>query len=571
MAAKIDDAVYHFENHDGRLLLVRDEWNAFRHRYADLDNREIHSASVALTPKVIQRIERHLDSLLLEQQSQLERLDALKNDFFLLQSMHQDMPFSVAGMGFFTHQNADRLNPLPEAKRLSSIQALNQKTLRALQEATQTRRKTLKYFEPLEKPLPLFRPERFSDQWIASVQLERATQVLLGDHSLRRDWVIDAGPLNDWSPASKSLCDPRVKLQQLESSKTEWILNHLEHPTHSMGYPLLLALAQREVIRSALNTDHLLLLVPAPTLEASDGDEMNYDALPQYRQETNAFQHAKNEAEAFFCSLGADDSGWLSLSSAVDEWLEIRTAAKEHRPVRLRKAQGLPEGWGGVDGLMIEQTGQSDLLALNTAASQIDQLEQTLAEKYGYNLIQKNCVTALILSVNEVFAGNEAPAFGGHISPFASQSFIPFRFFELVKTRYRLVQLEAHRAFRHRLLDALKERDFGEWKALFENFTLTAEAYTQRPEDGAFLFFTEQSIWLRPLAGAINLGYATGVALVGLLEAPFDQGQRLKAGGSGMLFSLPELAGWNIRKGSYSETGLLRALEQTDFAITPQP
>jgi hypothetical protein len=43
---------------------------------------------------------------------------------------------------------------------------------------------------------------------------------------------------------------------------------------------------------------------------------------------------------------------------------------------------------------------------------------------------------------------------------------------------------------------------------------------------------------------------------LGLFGLPIDEGRLLMAGARGVLFSLPEIALWNIRKGSYTEATL---------------
>jgi hypothetical protein len=55
----------------------------------------------------------------------------------------------------------------------------------------------------------------------------------------------------------------------------------------------------------------------------------------------------------------------------------------------------------------------------------------------------------------------------------------------------------------------------------------------------------------RPLLGLANLGYAAARSLYGLAAAPFDGAKRLRAAGAGAWYSLPELAFFNIRKGTF--------------------
>jgi hypothetical protein len=96
-----------------------------------------------------------------------------------------------------------------------------------------------------------------------------------------------------------------------------------------------------------------------------------------------------------------------------------------------------------------------------------------------------------------------------------------------------------------------QEIDWRLW--LRESNTLTSSIYRPREGDSAFLMFTEHAFWTRPLLGTLNLGYALATTSAGLITAPTDDGVLLKEGLFGMLFSIPELGLWNIRKGTFNE------------------
>ncbi|SMG62886.1 secreted protein [methanotrophic bacterial endosymbiont of Bathymodiolus sp.] len=61
---------------------------------------------------------------------------------------------------------------------------------------------------------------------------------------------------------------------------------------------------------------------------------------------------------------------------------------------------------------------------------------------------------------------------------------------------------------------------------------------------------------MRPIFGSINLAVATTMSIYGSLSLAFDSGKALKDGTMGILMSLPELAFFNIRKGSYKHLSL---------------
>jgi len=86
--------------------------------------------------------------------------------------------------------------------------------------------------------------------------------------------------------------------------------------------------------------------------------------------------------------------------------------------------------------------------------------------------------------------------------------------------------------------------------ALRESNTLTSTVYESNRQDSFFLFFTD-ALPVRPLLGAANLAAGLGASAAGLALLPFDGGYALLSGVKGALFSLPELAFVNLRKGTF--------------------
>jgi hypothetical protein len=128
-------------------------------------------------------------------------------------------------------------------------------------------------------------------------------------------------------------------------------------------------------------------------------------------------------------------------------------------------------------------------------------------------------------------------------------NFIPFLSADAVRREYRVVASERWPSFRERRVAAQEARE-PRWRVrLRESNTLTATAYRPPSSDSAFLFFTDAAWPARPLFGAANLLYATGAGVLGLATWPTDGGRRLSSGAWGIVFSLPELAFINMRKG----------------------
>ena len=92
--------------------------------------------------------------------------------------------------------------------------------------------------------------------------------------------------------------------------------------------------------------------------------------------------------------------------------------------------------------------------------------------------------------------------------------------------------------------------DDSAWVRLRESNTWTSTLYRPDERDSYFVFFTDESVLWRPLQGVANLLAGFGKAGLGLARLPFDGGRDMSAGLRGAVFSLPELAFFNIRKGS---------------------
>jgi len=139
---------------------------------------------------------------------------------------------------------------------------------------------------------------------------------------------------------------------------------------------------------------------------------------------------------------------------------------------------------------------------------------------------------------------------GGHVDVDGTLAFIPAAWSRAVRETYAVAETVLFPSYRLAGLAQLYARDGGIGVRLREANTLTSTLYRRNPADSAFLFFTDDAVATRPLLGALNLAAGFGASAAGLLAAPADGGALLRAGLSGMLWSLPELVFFNVRKGS---------------------
>jgi len=144
---------------------------------------------------------------------------------------------------------------------------------------------------------------------------------------------------------------------------------------------------------------------------------------------------------------------------------------------------------------------------------------------------------------------------GGYVDPDAALNFIPAVSAAAVRERYAVTEVAEIRSYRRASLEAMSRREGALRVFLRESNTLTSTLYRKPRADSAFLFFTDEAVAARPLFGALNLVTGVGVAAAGLAMLPVDRGATLRSGLTGALWSLPELAFFNIRKGTFPDAG----------------
>ena len=170
-------------------------------------------------------------------------------------------------------------------------------------------------------------------------------------------------------------------------------------------------------------------------------------------------------------------------------------------------------------------------------------------DRNAYHLLTKNCVTALFELINEAITGQPDNPLGGFINP--KMNFIPFQAFDSVQKTYSVVSIRELPGYRQEQLSKMYNREVDSWVYARESNVFSSSLYNPNPDDAWFVFFTDDAVLLRPLFGVVNTLAGTSQSVLGLLRWPFDEGRAIKIGVRGVLASLPELAFFNIRKGSY--------------------
>jgi len=530
VALRLGDRAFHYQaRHDGQLRLKRDPWPAFLVHYNLLGNRSLARARLALPPDRVTALEARLDRLHAVEGRHRAVSKALAFERRVLEALAAgEEEAAVEGGGLFAGSlRAAAPEGDPHGLRL----------LAALDAAPGTS-PDLPPVPRTSEPLPPLALER--DRYALTPDLagERMRERLLLAAAL--DAIARARPLAPGLliAASERPLSPgerrwlRLGAVRLESR----IAALLGSRRPDRGHALLVATARHRAALASLGAGRLLTLDPfasAPLRPEDEGLRVSPEPLARLAADLG---RAHELLHAHTVASGAVGEGaWHALETAAARLHEAERGLALGSPLRVEDARPVPSRRGPLP-LAVLGLGPPDPAALQRARDNLQRYDAALAQLYDYDLLTRNCATELagLLGVAD-----------------APGAFVPALFFDAAARRLPVADTRSVPSHRLRRLAAMRATTHPLWLQLREGNVLSSTLYGGAPEDGAFLFFTDDVFWPRPLYGAANLGYAALYTGGGLLRAPFDGGETFVRGARGVLFSLPELAFANLRKGSF--------------------
>jgi hypothetical protein len=549
-AARLGETVFHYQFFsDGLFLLVNDPWEGFRHLYNDLQNRSVTLTRVPLSRDGYDRIRSHFFTRYVLQERRLLLLDQLTEEQGLLRRLAAgEDALEVEGLGFFSESQAGD----PHALELKDIVVgrfgelwLSESLLAVTAQLGKT---SFRGAAPGDRPVDAPAPPEPRPGW--SVRLRellalREALVLLGEaRTLADDALLTAddngGPLTDRE---------RLAGEEYRRQLADTVLTLLASDRPDRGTALLLQMARYQALSRSLETGVLATLDPFSDL--AERVHLDYGAdspLLEARAELAAYRGA------FVLDAGLRGTAYNRIEAAQGRLSELEQSRRRRAPARVEEGHLLPRR-GRAIRTGLQGTPEEFSRAARVATANRDFSRKELEQTYRYNLFTRNCVTEIVRDVNESFENREQELedLGGALEPGTKLSFIPFRLTAAVRAAFPAAETALLPSYRLRQLDRLYQRS-GPLVWLRENNTLTSTLYTPSwAEDSVFLFFTDDVVAPRPLLGTLNLLYATVHAAGGLLLAPVDRGGLLTRSLRGMLYSLPEIAFFNIRKGSFRD------------------
>lgn len=589
VALRIGDAIYHYQHVDhGLIRVVKNDPADFEFLYRYLHNRSIYLSRIEVTGETYVLLRDHFAQQNLLQKQQFSLLDKLHQERRLLHWLRGDAAYSqppplpLKGAGLFFRVEAvdgvQRIEMIdkPEAGALATVRQeivrrhgddflrrRKEKILRQIARLSPVSWDAGALDSAVDSAVPgLY---TFSEQYQDLLTALLAVQVLQEARPLLDDALLQLpdAALGLDAVETEHLRQLRRRLRQsllqlLESSRPDW------------GYALLTTSARLIAIEKSIASGRLVAVDgfadDSPVLEKkiavkyrAELQRQRQDALRLLREEKNLLRSRKDFSES--------DYSYLEL--AVNRYSELQQGLKYGRAMRLYGAQLLPTRSIALPGMVAPEVTERQI---GRTLRQIDDFEarylELLQQRYRYNLLTRNCVTELFRGMEHALAGSTDAdvlsgnrfeqlarqeshrRLGGHVDP-QPVNFIPFVSYHAVQNHYHVAESRKLPSYRLGRLEELNGRENAVWVAVREGNTLTSTLYRYNDEDSFFIFFTDDSLLLRPLYGAVNTVVGVAESLLGLLTLPFDSGKILKSGVVGILMSLPELAFFNMRKGTY--------------------
>jgi hypothetical protein len=567
-ALRLGDAAYHYQfEPPGVLRLESEPWPEFETRYRELENRTIRVSRIPVTGETFELVEDELVRRRVTQEMQRGCAAALGARARVVVAMlaarrGRPVPIAVAGAGFFFESGAatapSSTEPALLRLRLAVAEAHGEAFVPTRLARIQETLGRLALDDVPEPPAPTAAdPVAPCDDGAARWQDEAAGMMAL--LALRDARPLVASTLV-WLDAPLTAAERR----RLDATRDALAARLVElagagHP--GWGLTLSIGLARLAAIERSLDAGRWIVLdaypADAPSL-APTRVARRREALAALRTVAGAdFARARREFE----EAAPSELALAQVEATGNRLAELDGALADGRGLRLHGGPMLPARPAPLRGLETGAPTRDLAAAATRARARATRYTRALERLYAYDLVRRNCVTELFRSIEDAVARVLPPGgsfdaemqrrFGGRVEPDGSLAFVPFWSAEAVDAHLAVAETTELPSHRREAVARLAAREGGLRVWLREGNTLTSTVYRRNPDDSLFLFFTDDVPAARPILGAANLVVALGGGVAGLATLPFDRGERLWAAVRGVVFSVPELAFVNIRKGSF--------------------
>ncbi|MGJ0517270.1 MAG: hypothetical protein ACR65O_16110 [Methylomicrobium sp.] len=592
-AIQFDDEVYHYQHVDpGLIRLFRQEKDEFHFLYRYLQNRPIHLSRIEVSEETLDILKDQFKWQFLKQEKQFKLLGDLRQDrIFIRHLLKKSRPgpavadsgaaseLRLKGVGLFYPEPGKRSEKPDSAlasKQSQTIQRLRQKVEQRYGLSFLPRK-----FERIEAQIKALAPGHWpgmdsnlsDEKFPASVYsfTEKYSDAVTALFAVKA--LTDAPPLQSGTLLATNTQDFKISkaekrgLERLRNDLETNLIEALDSSRPDWGYAVLVNLARYMAIDASLESGFWVFI-------DDFAENSEWSTADQYREHQSLLRILISDARKNLNQIRQSAASRQRLTEAEYSQLEMAAnrynellKSEQHRDFRFNGEKALPAQSIGLSDAPLPDLAQAQLTA---ALSELDAVEhrlnETLKQRYRYNLISRNCVTELFNTIDQALlvpysfkdqlADSKAltikesqKRLGGYVD--ILYNFIPFVSYRSVQNRYRVSQSRDLDSYRSIELARLKAGQNSLIAALRESNILSSRLYKHNPDDALFVFFTDDQPLLRPLFGLANTAAGIGQSVYGIFSWPLDSGKNLKSGATGILMSLPELFFFNMRKGSY--------------------
>jgi hypothetical protein len=557
-AVAVGDDVYHYQQHaEGIFRLVREAWPSFRRRYNDFENRSLRVARVEVDADDRERVRARLAREHLIQRAQIRMQDDLEGEVALLEALdgaRPGLPLRGAGLFAGTAGDADGVVLRNAVDAIVGAGFVGTQR-RRVEQALAATRPDVRPLEAASVVADAYPPRvaRWSRKVRELSTLRLALDVLLDDVAVDDALLVDPEAFEQ-EPRTLGARE-RAGLVALRGELEAAVCALLRSSRPDRGFALLVAIARHRVVTMSLRTGRLVVLdalaKSGPEVAAMRVAQMREPLRGVRREARASYRHVRR---AVLTDGRVDEAAYNGLENAATRYHELARALDRGAALRTAPGRHVPDRVGSVPATWVPMTAEHPADLLDRARRNASLGRQRLHALYPYDLLRRNCATELLRVVGRAFPRDSAAAraLGGEVRAGEGFAFIPFAWFEYVRTHLRVSSIEVLPSYRLRGLEARYAREDRLRVYLQETSTLTSTLYPGSVGEEAFLLFTDDVTWPRPLYAVANGAWALGATGVGLFTAPFDGSLRLSRGLRGLFASVPELFFMNVRKGSFA-------------------
>jgi len=556
VALRFDNETFHFQHYDGGIIrIVKDLNSDFDYQYRYLENRRFYIANIELKEATYQQLYDHFIYLFFQQKQQNAYLHEINRNlaFFQQQLDSPLLAISAAGLLAISPDKVDQRQLSAGLKLHAAIDKqyakdfVNKKLL-----------ELSRLLQNLSATSEWVNDSAVLDSNFINIPYSYASQAVdISSKILLLQNIQKLSPLNEESyfiplDSSFDLSESEIlQLKHFQGQLIQQLVELLNSNRPDWGKPGFVLYARILSLELSMQAGRFVFLnsYNANSVAIEEPEIRKYQDLLQAQKQSVLTYIQDEKVQLFAAEKGINEKSYSVFEMLSNYYFEREIGLHQFRKIRVSGEQRLPTKSIVFPKAMYPKL-IKDERTKRVRALEVHKKEylNKITRRYKYNVLSRNCVTEIFSELERAKVDDKQLKIISQLINKEIAPFIPFQSFSSLAEKYTVTEQDSFRQQRLAKMYASENNA----QVFFREFnTLTARDYKLNDNDSAFIFFTDDAVWNRPFLGFGNLLFSSAYTLYGGLMAPFDAGKSFKKGGMGMVMSFPELAFFNIRKGSY--------------------